>query len=229
MKKTISTVIIGLSFFMAHAQIGKGATALGLSLAATYNVNKSTRASTFNTPNYEVSRTTQGLAIQPFLEYFVGKNLSFGIGFNYGINLISEKNTFGTSTSKYDFNLKSYGLQVQFKKYWFATKKIAFTFTPAIAALYNDIINENTSSNGIIDKNTIDYWGYGIGVNLGAAYFIKHNIMVEGQTNFYTYYYTPETSQINYSSNYTISVIPTNLSLGLKFVFGNKANSVKVD
>lgn len=222
MKKTITTAFTVLSVLIANAQINKGTKALGFNLAANYNVNKSTKASTFNTSGYEMNRTTQGFAIQPVLEYIVGKNLSFGICFNYGINLINEKNTFGTSASSSDYNLKNYGLQVQFKKYWFATNKVAFTFTPAIAAIYNDNIYENTSNNGVVDKNKFEYWQYGIGGNLGAAYFIKQNLMLEGQTNFFSYSFNSESSLISSTKNTSISVIPTNLSLGLKFIFGNQ-------
>lgn len=222
MKKTIITAFTLLTVLMANAQINKGTKALGFNLAAIYNSNKSTKESTFNTSGYEMNRTTQGFAIQPVLEYFVGKNLSFGIGFNYGINLVNEKNTFGTSTSSSDYNLKNYGLQVQFKKYWFATNKVAFIFTPAIAAIYNDNTYENTSNNGLTDKNTFNYWQYGIGGNLGAAYFIKQNVILEGQTNFFSYSFNSESSLISSTKNTAISVIPTNLSLGFKFIFGNQ-------
>lgn len=226
MKKTISTAITLLAFFMANAQIQKGATALGFNLAAIYNVNKFSNSMN---ASYSQTITNKGFALQPFYEYFVSKNLSFGIALNYSNNFINNNTNFNPNTSYSEFNLKAYGLQVQFKKYWFATKKVAFTFTPAIAALYNDNFYENGSSNASKNISSDSYWQFGVGGNLGAAYFIKKNVMVEGQTNFFSYSYRPEVNQNSSSNNLTISVIPTNLTLGFKFVFGNNANNVKVD
>ena len=120
-------------------------------------------------------------------------------------------------------------MQVQLTKYWFASNKVAFTFKPAIASLFFDNIYEYTGSNAPTEKNSASFWQHGIGGNLGVAYFIKKNVVVEGQTNFFSYSYRPGATQVSNSSNLIISIIPTNLTLGFKFIFGNKANNVKVD
>lgn len=222
MKKTISTVIIVLSFFMANAQIERGAKSLGFNLAAIYENYKSGSS---NNSSYSQTSTNTGFAIQPFFDYFVGKNLSLGIALNYSNNFVNNNSTNSTFTSNSNSNLKSYGLQVQLTKYWFASNKVAFTFRPAVASLYFDNIYEYTGSNVPTEKNSSSFWQHGIGGNVGVAYFIKKNVMVEGQTNFFSYIYRP----VSNSSNLTISIIPTNLTLGFKFIFGNKANNVKVN
>lgn len=226
MKKTISTAITLLAFFMANAQIQKGATALGFNLAAIYSVNKFSNSMN---SSYSQTNTSQGFTIQPFFEYFVKTNLSIGITLNYSNNLINTNTNFNPNSSYSEFNLKNYGLQVQLKKYWFATSKVAFTFTPAIAALRNDNFYENGSSNAPKYTSTDNYWQFGIGGNLGAAYFIKKNVMVEGQTNFFSFSYRPEVNQNSSTRSHTISIIPTNLTLGFKFIFGNKVNNVNVN
>ncbi len=227
MKKTIITAFTLLSVLMANAQINKGAKALGFNLAANYNLNKSSNERNSNTSATETTRNTLGFAVQPVFEYFIGKNLSFGVGLNYGINTINEKTTLASNTYDYNYNFKNYGLQVQFKKYWFATNKVAFTFTPAIAASY--IENSYVQSNNFGSpeyKGNSDYWAFSLGGNLGAAYLIKPNLMIEGQTNFFSYSHSPETSNTNITNNIAVSFIPTNLSLGLKFIFGNETNNV---
>lgn len=100
---------------MANAQIGKGATALGLNLAATYNINKLSSPGSFNSSNNELTKTTKVFAAQPLAEFFIGKNLSFGIGFNYGIILTNEKLSLGTNFNSLDNSLYTYGLQIQLK------------------------------------------------------------------------------------------------------------------
>lgn len=219
MKKTITTVFAVLSVLIVNAQINKGTKALGFNLAAIYNSNKFSNS---NNLSYSQTSTNKGFAIQPFYEYFVSKSLSFGIALNYSNNSINTNTNFSSSTNYTDYNLKSYGLQVQLKKYWFATTKVAFTFTPAIAAMYNDNFYENGSSNASKNISSDSHWQFGVGCNLGAAYFIKQNIMIEGQTNFFSYLIRPEDAKTSSSNNLTISVIPTNLSLGLKFIFGNQ-------
>jgi hypothetical protein len=227
MKKTIITAFTLLSVLIANAQINKGAKALGFNLAANYNLNKSSNERNSNTSATETTRNTLGFAVQPVFEYFVVTNLSLGVGLNYSINTINEKTTLGTNIYDYNYNFKNYGLQVQFKKYWFATNKIAFTLTPAIAASYieNSYVQSNNFGSPEFKGNS-DYWQYGIGGNLGAAFFIKQNLTIEGQTNFFSYSYSPETSKTNITNNIAVSFIPTNLSLGFKFIFGNKTNNV---
>ncbi|MFA9214373.1 MAG: hypothetical protein ACEQSR_11090 [Candidatus Methylacidiphilales bacterium] len=224
MKKTISTAITLLAFFMSNAQIQRGATALGFNLAATYNVAKSSSPSS----NFEFTTTTKVLAAQPLAEFFVNKNLSFGIGLNLSALIRDQKLEFGNNLNENNNSTYSYGLQVQLKRYWFATKKIAFTFTPAIAASFNEnSFVQKDNFGGISFKGNSEFWGFSFGGNLGAGYLLKPNLMLEAQTNFYTYYYSQEES--NKVNNYVISLVPNNLTLGFKFIFGNKAKNVKVD
>ncbi len=230
MKKSILTSITVLSFIITQAQINKGAKALGFNLAATYNIDKSSSPGSFNSSNIELTKTNKVFAAQPFYEFFVGKNLSFGIGFNYGIVLSNEKLSIGTNFNSLDNSLNTYGLQFQFKKYWFATNRIAFTLTPALTSSYNESSYVQSNNIGFNEyKGNSDFWTFSFGGSLGAAYFIKPNIMIEGQTNFFSYSIRPEDAKTSSSNNLTISVIPTNLAVGVKFIFGNKASNNTIE
>lgn len=98
-----------------------------------------------------------------------------------------------------------------------------------MASTYNESSYAQSNNIGLTEyKGNSEFWGFSFGGNVGAAYLIKPNIMIEGQTNFFSYSLTPEDAKTGSSNNLTISVIPTNLSVGFKFIFGNTANSVSV-
>lgn len=218
--KTIATVITLFSLLSANAQIEKGTNVLGANLGASYNLELVK----------ETSNHILSLKVQPVFEHFIAKNLSLGVALNYGVN---QQDYYSTSTfnnvvsdSKTEINKQNFGAHIQFKKHWFATNKIAFTLTPFLSTYYNETNVLGTNNNGQISTYTYNYnnWTHSAKCTLGAMYFIKQNLAIEAQSNFFKYSFTPEKNNSGNLNDFSLSIIPNDLLLGVKFFF-RKENS----
>ena len=210
MKKTIVTVITSIALLSANAQIEKGTNALGLNLVAIYNNN----FTTYQTNN------TLGLKVQLVFDHFIAKNLSLGVALNYGIIQSNFVYTSGTYTDNNEINIQNYGAQIQLKKYWFATNKVAFTLTPVLSSYYNETSFASYNNNGSKGSNNYNNWTHSANCNIGASYFIKQNLTIEAQTTFLNYSFTPERNNFGNTNNFDLFIVPSNLLLGVKFIFG---------
>jgi hypothetical protein len=212
MKKTISTAITLLSFFMANAQIERGANTFGVNLGASYIAN-------FNSIQ---SNTSMGLKAQPIFEHFIDKNLSLGIGLNYGVNLIYSDYSVAIVSYNTSYNTQNIGAQIQLKKYWFVTNKTAFTLTPIFSSNYNETNVASSYTDGSKSTSNFNNWVHSANCNIGASYFIKKNLAIEAQTTPFSYSFTPEKSNNGNTNNINLSIVPNNLLLGFKYFFEKK-------
>lgn len=210
MKKTIATLLTVITFLSTSAQIEKATNSIGLNLGAIYNNNNSTYQNIYDF----------GLNTQPVFEHFIDENLSLGLALNYGIRQSYSNNTFNSNNNNSEYNFQNFGAQIQLKKYWFATNKIAFTFTPVLSLYYYETNSTSSTNNGSKSTNNYNNWIYNANCNLGALYFIKQNLAIEAQTNFINYSFVPENSNLGNISNFSLSIVPSNLMLGVKFFLG---------
>lgn len=214
MKQTLITMMCLLAFTGTKAQIEKGSSALTLNAGLGFN---------YNSQNSYSSNSIR-LTAQPVFEHFIDRNLSLGAFARGSFDFYNseDKSSFSTSSSKYNSYVQTYSLGLQLKKYWFAGTKVAFTASPQLAANYYELNSTSEYAGGGKSTNNFKYWYYSAGLNLGALYFITPNVAIEAQTNFINYSYYPENSNINERYNITLLALESNLTLGIKYILGNK-------
>lgn len=212
MKKTFAVVVILLTLLKANAQIEKGTNSIGVNLVASYIAN-------FNSIQ---SNTSMGLKAQPIFEHFIAKNLSLGVGLNYGVNLIYSDYSVAIVSYNTSYNTQNMGAQIQLKKYWFVTNKTAFTLTPIFSSNYDETNVNSSYTDGSKSTSNFNYWVHSANCNIGATYFIKKNLAIEAQTTPFSYSFTPEKSNNGNTNNINLSIVPNNLLLGVKYFFEKK-------
>lgn len=219
MKKTIIVLMSVLAFTSSKAQIEKGSNALGINAGLGFGLSSAK----------DQSNNIFQINIQPVFEHFVATNLSLGASINAGFQFENYENKYSVSPYKSSSYIQTYGFAIQLKKYWFASPKVGFTLSPQLATTYyeSNSRTDNSFSNTYYTYS-YNYWYHSAMLNFGALYFIKPNVAIEAQTNFLNYSYFPEKSNnSNEQHVFTALAFQNSLMVGVKFILGNKGDSVK--
>ncbi|MES2654293.1 MAG: hypothetical protein V4620_01830 [Bacteroidota bacterium] len=220
MKQTIITLLCLLIFTGSKAQIEKGSIALGLNAGLGF---------TYDSDKYQ-SNNSFRISAQPVFEYFIANNLSLGAAVNSSFQFSNSEYTEYTLipySYKSDNYRQTYSLNILLKKYWFASPQIGFTVSPQLASTYAEENASNTNDNRTTTYNT-NYWYSSAMLNVGAVYFVRPNLAIEAQTNFINYSNYPGSPSSNNNERHSFSVLAfqSSLTLGIKYVFGKKKDSL---